>query len=317
MLTFSQELSGVFQMRIYDQDFMVKRLIEDCSIQPGDPLSHHRRVVAGIDLDKLNERLQMIPVKEIRQRRQNMNFFYQETLLSSDPRRGINFTSCLMILAHYNVISDAKNLRLEEFLQRRARLQRVHETIRRNVVIGWFDMMRQSKRFRRIMAARKGSDHKSVLTGPPQISVPEIFVENPHDSLDSSIGAEGYDFTESTPLRPLHHDGGQGSSRLDARTLPKIETSFSPRSPARAGKMSFDASPGASPTLSSNRLQSLDTPHHAASRMSPTTPTLGEGHSRHGSSVSAISTQGVMESFDLSAWGESLRRSFTMRRPSQ
>ena len=31
--------------------------------------------------------------------------------------------------------------RLEEFLRRRARLQRVEEQVRRNIVIGFFDMM--------------------------------------------------------------------------------------------------------------------------------------------------------------------------------
>ena len=53
------ELSGVFQMRIYDGDFMVKRLVEDCSIQPGES-THGRRIAAGIDLEKLNSRLNLI-----------------------------------------------------------------------------------------------------------------------------------------------------------------------------------------------------------------------------------------------------------------
>src|SRR5690349_1236532 len=120
-------------MRIYEGDFSVRRLIEDCSVQPSDPMAVHRRAAGGIDLDKLNERLNAIPIEEIKQRRARMNVFYEEILLSADPDRGISFTSCLMILAHYNVINDSKSLRLEEFLRRRARLQRVHETIRRNV----------------------------------------------------------------------------------------------------------------------------------------------------------------------------------------
>lgn len=309
------ELSGVFQMRIYEGDFMIKRLMEDCSVEPGEPVQN-RRIVAGIDLDKLNERLNLIPVNEIRQRRARMNVFYQETLLSADPDRGVSFTACLMILAHYNVINDSKSLRLEEFLRRRARLQRVHETIRRNVVIGWFDMMYWSKRFRRLVAARKGSK-ESVLAGPLQVPVPEIFIENPDDSLESSTGAEPHDFTESAPLQsPRAPTGGSPSIPFTSRGLPKLDTNITPRSSTSQGRPSFDVSPGASPTLSPNRMRSVDTSYHGPGRSPPTTPT--RGHSRHGSAETSISTQGVMESFDTSAWGESIRRSFSvLRRPSR
>lgn len=40
-----------------------------------------------------------------------MNIFYEEVLVSSDPDRGVQFTSLLMILAHHKVINDNKSLR--------------------------------------------------------------------------------------------------------------------------------------------------------------------------------------------------------------
>ena len=40
-----------------------------------------------------------------------MNTFHEEVLVSSDPDRGIQFTSLLMILAHHKVINDNKSLR--------------------------------------------------------------------------------------------------------------------------------------------------------------------------------------------------------------
>ncbi|RMZ76386.1 hypothetical protein DV737_g4844, partial [Chaetothyriales sp. CBS 132003] len=135
------QLSGIFQIRIYEGDFTVKNLIEDCTPTAGEASASNGRIVDGLDIDKLSERILHIPVDEIRKRRQRMEVFYQEMLFSADPDRGISFTSCLMILAHYNVIEDSRSLRLEEFLRRRARLQRVHETMRRNVVTGFFDMM--------------------------------------------------------------------------------------------------------------------------------------------------------------------------------
>lgn len=65
----------------------------------------------GIDLDQLERILNRIPVNTVRARRQKLNVFYEEVLVSADPDFGISFTSCLMILAHYNVISDSKSLR--------------------------------------------------------------------------------------------------------------------------------------------------------------------------------------------------------------
>jgi voltage-dependent calcium channel len=118
-LTFVQELSGIFEMRIYDGDFTVGRLIEECS-------STSRRIselpVQGpeqtpeIDLAKLNHRLAQLPVSEIRRRRQRMNTFYEEVIVSSDPDRGIEFSSLLMILAHHKVINDNKSLRYVCFI---------------------------------------------------------------------------------------------------------------------------------------------------------------------------------------------------------
>jgi hypothetical protein len=100
-------------MRIYDGDFTVARLIEDCS----RPRRESGLPVEGqvepreIDLHKLNARLAELPIREIRRRRARMNKFYEEVLVSSDHDRGIAFTSLLMILAHYKVINDNKSLR--------------------------------------------------------------------------------------------------------------------------------------------------------------------------------------------------------------
>lgn len=296
-------------MRIYEGDFTVRNILEDCVVQPDEPAHGQRRVVEGIDLDKLADRLNHIPVEEIQQRRQRMEVFYQEMLLSADPDRGVSFTSCLMILAHYNVIEDSRSLRLEEFLRRRARLQRVHESIRRNVVVGFFDTMYWSRRFRKAIEHRRNSR----LGAPPQMPVPEIFIEDPEES-SSSI--EPHDFTETTPIT--------GRTTRTSPRLPRLDTSVSPgasprgspgASPGASPRASFEPSPTASPVLSPRmRLQSIDTsyPGPGGGRSSPGTPTLG--HSRHASNVSGVSAQGVMESFDNSAWGESIRRGLTQRR---
>lgn len=100
-------------MRIYDGDFTVSRIIEDCS----KPMPDHGFSIDGrkqkleIDIDKLNDRLAYLPCEEIRMRRARMNRFFEEMLNGADPDRGIHFTSLLITLAHYKVINDNKSLR--------------------------------------------------------------------------------------------------------------------------------------------------------------------------------------------------------------
>lgn len=305
-------------MRIYEGDYTVRNILEDCEVNRRDSFAVHTagRLVHGIDLDKLNRRLRTIPIDEIRKKRARMNVFYEEVLVSADPDRGISFTSCLMILAHYNVIDDTKSLRLDEFLKRRARLQRVHETIRRNVVIGFFDTMFWSRKFRRA----RNSHIDARMAGPPQLSVPEIFVDDPDESMrDNLKSMEPRDFTEPTPaISPRASDNGS-SSGVHLRGLPKIDTTLRRKdsmktSPTWEGERS--TSPTPSPSLSPNRLLfRSDTAYRGFERSTePGSPS--RGHSRQSSGVSEVSAEGVMESFDNSAWGESIRKSFSMRRPS-
>ena len=120
------ELSGIFEMRIYPQEYSVGRLVEECrktSRTSGLPIEESRSSPYDIDITKLNAALQVLPIAEIRKRRREMRLFYEEVMVSADPDRGIGFNALLMILAHYKVITDSKSLRLEEFLRRRARTE--------------------------------------------------------------------------------------------------------------------------------------------------------------------------------------------------
>jgi len=111
------ELSGVFEMRIYDANDSVRSILEDVR-GGGDAASiRHASMMStsqyqtGVDLKKLNERLAKIDVVKVRERRRRFNIFFEEVMVSADPERGISFTTVLMILAHYNIISDSKSLR--------------------------------------------------------------------------------------------------------------------------------------------------------------------------------------------------------------
>src|SRR6201999_4187759 len=143
----------------------------------------HQPISREIDLKKLNERLAALPVYEIRRRRARLQQFYEEVLVSSERDRGIAFNTLLMILAHYKVINDNRSLRLNEFLRRRARLQRVDEAVRRQIVIGFFDTCYWRRYFRMHQDRQRAGRMQSI----PQLMVPEIYVED-QDSLDGGGG---------------------------------------------------------------------------------------------------------------------------------
>ncbi|KAJ5767209.1 uncharacterized protein N7511_004825 [Penicillium nucicola] len=318
------ELSGVFATRIYEGEFSVGRILDRCRVEPHrnsmvslheprPPVQPTSRVASGVNLDELSRIISQIPVQTIRARRERLNTFYEEVLVSADPDRGISFHQCLMILAHHNVISDSKSLRLEEFLRRRARLQRVEEAVRRNTVVGFFDTLYWSRQFRR-QVERKKSGRMSVI---PTFTVPEIFVDDPVDDSDEhdepGSGAmtpqtqPEFDSVFAPMLSPVSlHRRAESSPAARHDTLPRIDTNLIGR-----------ASGASTPTREWSSISPSRTPQHMyGDRTSFETHASLEASSATRSRQNSImNVQGVMNSLDNSAWGESLRRSFTQRRP--
>lgn len=109
------ELSGVFEMRIYPHEHSVRRILED--IQPEQnsgrvmSMSSTSAAITGVNVRALNKRLTQIDPQAIQRSRARYNLFFEEVMVSADVDRGISFTTVLMILAHYNVISDNKSLK--------------------------------------------------------------------------------------------------------------------------------------------------------------------------------------------------------------
>ncbi|KAL8666517.1 MAG: hypothetical protein Q9202_001315 [Teloschistes flavicans] len=332
------ELSGVFEMRIYDGDHTVRRILDDCKVDVQRMDHPPPGVIEGVNIAKLNQRLASIDVPEIRRRRKVMELFFQETMVSADVDRGINFTSCLMILAHYKIISDGKSLKLDEYLRRRARLQRVEESVERRVVRGFFDTMYWHKKFR----SRNNFRESARMVNIPQFAVPEIFVDDRDvvSPLDTSFPPdvppkEG----TSGNYSPQHQQNTEGLRRRnDSISVPG-------GSPARSGASSVNVSPQLSPHRPSQSVSggnfSYDGPidwmdedpfadgrspsgsHGGSPRRSPARSRANSnvdeifntgGRSRAASSAEDRQRQDVLNVFDNSAWGESIRRSFTLRR---
>ncbi|CAG8426892.1 unnamed protein product [Penicillium salamii] len=329
------ELSGVFEVRIYEGEFSVGRILEKCRVEPqrnsmasmarnsmvslNEPRQSFRpnsRISHGVDLDELSRIISRIPVKTIRERRERLNTFYEEILVSADPERGISFHQCLMILAHHNVISDSKSLRLEEFLRRRARLQRVEEAVRRNTVVGFFDTLYWSREFRRKIE-RKKNGRLSVI---PTFTVPEIFVDEGDEPGDHDQSASGA-MTPQTPQTQPEFDSGfppmlsPVSQHRRAESSPSGRHGTLPRLDTNLGGLGSGSS---TPTREWSSISPSRTPREMyGNRTSFDTTETHEtsSASHHSRENSAMNAQDVMNSLDNSAWGESIRRSFTHRRP--
>lgn len=341
-------------MRIHDDEFTIGRILEKCRVDPQEYPKSSQRVVEGVDLDMLSRILRRLPVETVNLRRQRLNTFYEEMLVSADAIRGISFHSCLMILAHHNVINDSKSLRLEEFLRRRARLQRVEEAVRRNTVIGFFDTLYWSREFRRKVLNKK-SARMSIV---PQFTVPEIFVDdeyhdggdNNHEQSDNIVTQDVTTDSRRSSIGGVMGGGG-GDPDSNNNNNDDMQPMLSPTSPNRprgdfnlppidtglAGRMSTaNAAPSTewssiSPSLMPGRGRAHTTSSYDPAPGPSTEPGDGTGRgpgpgpgpgsgtgtmsADHSRQNSAISMNDVMQSFDNSAWGESLRRSFTQRRP--
>ena len=308
------ELSGVFEMRVYaGGEHSVGRILENCRVDTRPYEEPRPGVVHGVDLAELNRQLRMIDRDDIRRRRTRLEIFFQEIMVSAHPDRGVNFTSCLMILAHYNVISDSKSLRLEEYLRRRARLQRVEEEVNRNTVRGFFDMMYWTRQFKERLSLR----HSARMVNVPDFAVPEIFV----DDQDAGPSPQNEAFPRmSVSVGPKDKAASHMSRPSDASSHSPFGTRSSP-----SGSFSRERGASLSPNLrphQGNSLSPRDIPSHSATPSADYDWALGGTYSpMEGSPIggrsranSALDRQNVVEMFDNSAWGESIRRSFTLRR---
>ncbi|KAK3330311.1 Ion transport protein-domain-containing protein [Apodospora peruviana] len=309
------ELSGVFEMRIYAQEDSVRTILEDVR-GGGDAASiRHASIISAsqyqtdVDLNKLNKRLAMIDVSKVRERRRRFNIFFEEVMVSADPERGISFTTVLMILAHYNIISDSKSLRLEEFLRRRARLQRVEDEVRRRVVLGFFDMLYYSRKFKRHMEIKRSGR----MTAIPQLGVPEILVENEDDRARGGAASHG---AASDVLSPgggnfLSADNAHGHHRSWSNVsadLSSYDTSYGhplagPRAPGpsspghRTQQSAFSFELHEIPDETNDGGDGTRSPSHAAA-----------------AAATPVSPAQVREMLDDSVWMASIRRSATMAR---
>ena len=228
--------------------------------------------------------------------------------------------------------------RLEEFLRRRARLQRVEEAVRRKTVIGFFDMLYWSSRFRKARNAKQSGN----MTTVPQFNVPEILVDSsdsPNRSEPNSIvpspvpsistGIFSYDGVMSTgndaatatppasPRRrtnPTQTVASPNTASTSASAVHGRTKSENPRASLRPVSDLFSGEARLSRTLSQPSIYDRDLLMAAEDGYESNDGNSTATRNRAGSAVEA---QNVLDVLESSAWGESIRRSFSTRRPSR
>jgi len=169
------------------------------------------------------------------------------------------------------------------------------------------------------------SKYASRMTAIPQFTVPEIFVDDEaaHDSSVSPFdGNIPYDsFGPPSPGA----SSIQSSPRVGAMTPPSGSEAAGPSAlRTRISASSIQNTPVSSPVRSRPPMHERtgsdvsENWQFAAQLSRPVSP-LGIDNSREGGrdrAGSSVSARDVLDVLDNSAWGESIRKSFSMRRPS-
>ena len=101
-----QQLSGIFEVRIYPAEFHYSNILSACREAGADSNWQTERVYEGVNLRKLNAALNKIDYTEIRRRRNLYSRLYHEANITHEQGKGISFTNMLMLLAHHKLIED-------------------------------------------------------------------------------------------------------------------------------------------------------------------------------------------------------------------
>ncbi|WFD43180.1 calcium channel protein [Malassezia psittaci] len=167
-------------------------------------------VESGVNVDRLMSLISRLDSNELRQRRIRLNRMYQEAILS-DKGKGISFTTMLFILAYHKMCSKPTNMEVSEFIERRALLDRIDNTISLERVRG---LLRTVYLRRRFLAARANRQqiHRVAMPGD-QRGFPSITVEGdltraptrPSIRLDTSMGGIQPDSTSQAGLSPTRN----------------------------------------------------------------------------------------------------------------
>ncbi|GAA5915927.1 hypothetical protein JCM5296_002066 [Sporobolomyces johnsonii] len=231
IVRFFGRLSGIFEVKIYREDWSVPALQ---AVSRRDPTQHHNSPsfyhylqdrdtlsLQKINLDRLRRAIGAIKPEEVERRKAVYNLLYHEAMFDAESSpKGISFNAMLTLLAHYCLIDDDNALQIDELIRRRGKLQHVVQRVRQDKLASFLAM---------IVLRRRYQMQRQAMRRDEMGGVPAINVDAAEDSgSDRSArgtprmgrygrGREGSPFstppqTPPPPTPPVtRNDGGSGT----------------------------------------------------------------------------------------------------------
>ncbi|CAO3642477.1 unnamed protein product [Cunninghamella blakesleeana] len=161
-MSFWRRLDGMFLVRIYNEEYSYKKLVETCTetqfatIQAIDDPYKIR-----INIDMLNKKLSELNKVELHKRKQDLNKIYWETAMT-ESLQGVSFNQMLLLLARRKLIVPEHALLLGELLHNRKKEEAIEALISIDKVKGLLETIALRKKFIRHMKLTRQQSLKAT-----------------------------------------------------------------------------------------------------------------------------------------------------------
>ncbi|EIW77746.1 hypothetical protein CONPUDRAFT_167813 [Coniophora puteana RWD-64-598 SS2] len=274
LVPFLGKLGGVFETRIYPENYNVKVLVAECS-------NGKSKKTQGLNIKQLNRALNDVDYDAIRKRRNVYSRLYHEATYFHSKGRGISFTNMLLLLAHHKLIVDREALVLKDLVVRTEQNKLVTDLVNLDRVRSLLKMFSLRRRYLLEREAEREKARNPFFSR----DIPAILVE-PLPPSTPPLGSRDITspFTDSA------------RSEYDSAS-PNVSPTPSPR------RLHPGSSPVDTPVLDPGFRSSLQ----RARRVSDTSmlsADAGLGSSRDGSMTPPEGHDDVVETMQQSLWGE-------------
>ncbi|GAA5835858.1 hypothetical protein JCM9279_002122 [Rhodotorula babjevae] len=210
---FLHRLSGVFELKIYRDDWSVASLRARSYLEPTyhtrSPSFHHflsdrdALSLQRVDLNKLRSLCSGIDENEVAARRRNFVHAYHEAMHDADQSlKGISFTKMLVLVAHYRLVTDDSALQLDELADRQRKQQLVSYLVDNDRVHSFLRMVVLRRRFLDHLAAKAQQPRAGAGPSVPMISITDAAHSSPSPQRSPTAYGTARASSSSEPYPP-------------------------------------------------------------------------------------------------------------------
>ncbi|KAI9303230.1 Ion transport protein-domain-containing protein [Cunninghamella echinulata] len=162
-MSFWRRLDGMFLVRLYDENYSYKKLVESCKETEtfGQAVADPYQVRVNINM--LSKKLASLDKAELHKRKQDLNKIYWETAMT-ETLQGVSFNQMLLLLARRKLIVPENALLLEELLNNRKKEEAIDVLINIDKVKGLLETIALRKKFIRHMKMKKQQQQQNLST---------------------------------------------------------------------------------------------------------------------------------------------------------